>query len=58
MRGEGRFTDDLFLDRQTHAVFLRSPHAHADLLKVDASAARKMPGVLAILTGEDYAADG
>ena len=58
MRGLGRFTDDNFLDRQTYAVFLRSPHAHAKILGIDTSAAKAMPGVLEILTGEDYAADG
>ncbi len=58
MKGLGRFTDDNFMDRQAHAVFLRSPHAHAKILRVDVSAAKAMPGVLDILTGEDYAADG
>ena len=58
LQGQGRFTDDLFLDRQTYAVFLRSPHAHARLVRVDATAARQMPGVLAVLTGADYAAEG
>ena len=58
LQGQGRFTDDLTFDRQSYAVFLRSPHAHAKLLRVDATVAREMPGVIAILTGEDYAADG
>jgi carbon-monoxide dehydrogenase large subunit len=58
LQGQGRFTDDLVLDRQSYAVFLRSPHAHASLSNVDATAARAMPGVIAVLTGEDYAADG
>jgi carbon-monoxide dehydrogenase large subunit len=58
LKGQGRFTDDVFLDRQTHAVFLRSPHAHAAIRSIDASAAEAMPGVLAILTGDDYAKDG
>ena len=58
LQGQGRFTDDLTFDRQSYAVFLRSPHAHAKLLRVDATAAREMPGVIAILTGEDYAAEG
>ena len=57
MRGQGRFTDDVVLDRQAHAVFLRSPHAHADIVRIEASSAKQMPGVLAILTGDDYAAD-
>lgn len=58
LTGQGRFTDDLLLDRQAYAVFLRSPHAHADIVRIDVSAARQMPGVLEILTGTDYAADG
>jgi carbon-monoxide dehydrogenase large subunit len=57
LKGQGRFTDDVFLDRQTHAAFLRSPHAHAAILGIDASVAENMPGVLAVLTGKDYAAD-
>ncbi|MGP0092904.1 MAG: xanthine dehydrogenase family protein molybdopterin-binding subunit [Xanthobacteraceae bacterium] len=58
VRGAGRFTDDVALPGQTYAVFVRSPHAHARLLRVDAQAARACPGVLAILTGDDYTADG
>ncbi|MFX5668419.1 hypothetical protein ABTE14_19355, partial [Acinetobacter baumannii] len=42
---------------QTQAYFLRSPHAHATLNKVDTSKALAMPGVVAIFTGEDIAAD-
>jgi carbon-monoxide dehydrogenase large subunit len=56
--GKGRYTDDLQLPGQTTAVFLRSPHAHAAIRSIDATAARKAPGVLAVLTGEDVAADG
>jgi aerobic carbon-monoxide dehydrogenase large subunit len=58
VRGAGRFTDDVALPGQTYAVFVRSPHAHARLVRVDAQAARACPGVLAILTGDDYTADG
>jgi carbon-monoxide dehydrogenase large subunit len=58
MTGQGRFADDNFLDRQTHGVFLRSPHAHAIIKSIDTTTAAAMPGVLAILTGADYAADG
>ena len=56
--GKGRYTDDVTLPRQAYAVFLRSPHAHADIVRLDTTEAEKLPGVLAILTGEDYAADG
>ncbi len=43
---------------QAYAVFVRAPHAHADIVSIDTSAARGRPGVLAVLTGEDYVADG
>jgi carbon-monoxide dehydrogenase large subunit len=56
--GSGRFTDDINLPQQAHAYFLRSPHAHARLLGIDAAAAREAPGVLAIYTHEDVAAAG
>ena len=52
IQGMGRFADDVRLDRQTYAAFLRSPHAHADILSIDATRARALPGVLAVLTGE------
>jgi carbon-monoxide dehydrogenase large subunit len=55
--GKGKYTDDVTFHRQTHAHFLRSPHAHAVIKKIDISKARKMPGVVAIYTGEDIAAD-
>jgi carbon-monoxide dehydrogenase large subunit len=42
---------------QAHAAFLRSPHAHAEIVSIDLSAAKAMPGVVDILTGEDLAAD-
>ncbi|MBT5051506.1 MAG: xanthine dehydrogenase family protein molybdopterin-binding subunit [Rhodospirillaceae bacterium] len=56
--GKGRFTDDITLPQMAHGVFLRSPHAHADIVSIDTSAASAMPGVIAILTGADYEADG
>ena len=55
--GRGRYVDDLNRPGQAHAYFLRSPHAHATLNGIDAAAARAMPGVLAVLTGEELAAD-
>ncbi len=57
-RGAGRFIDDIELDGQAHAVFVRSPHAHADIAGIDRTAAAAMPGVLGVFTGEDLAADG
>jgi aerobic carbon-monoxide dehydrogenase large subunit len=56
--GKGRYTDDIVLQGQTWAVFVRSPHAHAAIRSVDASRALAAPGVLAVLTGDDVAADG
>ena len=56
--GQGAYTDDIDRPGQTYAVFVRSPHAHARIASVDTSAAAAMPGVVKILTGADYAADG
>ena len=56
--GRGRFYDDLKLADQLHAAIVRSPHAHADINGIDARAALQMPGVHAVLTGEDYRSDG
>jgi len=58
LTGNGHYVDDFNLMNQAHAIVLRSPHAHADITAIDKSAAEAMPGVLAILTGDDYAADG
>jgi aerobic carbon-monoxide dehydrogenase large subunit len=57
LTGKGRYTDDIVLPGMAYAAVLRSPVAHARLLKVDAAAARRMPGVLLVLTGADVAAD-
>src|SRR3990167_137969 len=57
LTGRGKYLDDFTLPGQCHAYVLRSPHAHARIGSVDASAAREMPGVLAVLTGEDWAAE-
>jgi carbon-monoxide dehydrogenase large subunit len=56
--GNGQYTDDLRIDGQLYAAFLRSPHAHAALRSVDVSAAREAPGVIAVLVGQDYLDDG
>ncbi len=59
LRGRGTYVDDIALAEPiAHAAFARSPHAHAKVIHVDASAARSMPGVLAVLTGEDWLAAG
>jgi len=52
--GNGRYTDDFNVDGQVYAAFLRSPHAHAILCAINTDAAREAPGVLAVLTGQDY----
>ena len=58
VQGLGRYSDDVNLARQAYAVVVRSTHAHARVRGIDASAALKAPGVLAVLTGADLAADG
>ena len=58
LTGQGRYVDDIALQRQCHAAMVLSPHAHADILSVDTSQAEAMPGVLAVLTGHDVEADG
>ena len=56
--GRGAYLDDLRFDGMVHAALLRSPHAHARITRLDVNAARSAPGVLAVLTGDDVAADG
>jgi carbon-monoxide dehydrogenase large subunit len=56
--GRGRFTDDIRLPGTLHAVFVRSPHAHARIRGIDVSAARGHPGVVAVYTGRDLADGG
>ena len=55
--GAGRYADDVQIANAAHASIVRSPHAHAKIKSIDTSAARKAPGVLAVLTGADVAAD-
>jgi carbon-monoxide dehydrogenase large subunit len=57
LTGKGNYTDDIVRPGQTWAAFVRSPHAHARIKKVRTEAARKAPGVVAVLTGADLAAD-
>ena len=56
--GKGNYVDDITLPNQSYAIFVRSLHAHAKIGKIDKSAAEKAQGVIAILTGDDVAADG
>ena len=58
VRGAGRYTADENLPGQVYAVMVRSPHAHARLRAIDTAKAKAVPGVLAVLTGADGAADG
>ena len=58
LTGRGRYYDDLKLADQLHASIVRSPHAHADIRSINTAAALAMPGVRAVLTGEDYRVDG
>jgi len=56
--GAGRYTDDMVVPGMKHAVFVRSPHAHAEIKKIDVKAAQAMPGVIGVLTGKELKADG
>jgi carbon-monoxide dehydrogenase large subunit len=56
LTGAGQYTDDISLPGQAYAAFVRSPHAHAVLKKINVEKARKAPGVLAVYTGADLAA--
>ena len=58
VRGAGRYTADENLPGQVHAVMVRSPHAHALIRTIAAEKALALPGVLAVLTGADFLADG
>jgi carbon-monoxide dehydrogenase large subunit len=57
LTGNGHYLDDMVLPRQTYASFVRSPHSHAKIRGIDTSAAKAAPGVVAIFTGADLAAD-
>jgi carbon-monoxide dehydrogenase large subunit len=58
LRGRGSYTDDAVPAAALHVAFLRSPHAHAAIGGIDTAAARALPGVVAVLTGADWVADG
>lgn len=53
LTGGAGFTDDLVFSGMLHGAILRSPHAHARIVRIDVSRAEKAPGVLAVITGED-----
>ncbi len=56
VEGRSSYTDDVVLPRMVHAVFVRSPHAHARIRSIDTSRAAKAPGVVRVFTGRDLAA--
>ena len=58
LRGTGNYVDDFNQPNQLHAFMVRSPHAHASITSIDCAEASAMPGVLTVLTGKEYAADG
>ena len=58
LRGGGRYIDDMVLPRMAQGYVLRSPHAHAKIRAIDATAAMASPGVLRVLTGADWQASG
>jgi carbon-monoxide dehydrogenase large subunit len=55
VEGRAAYTDDVVLPRMLHAVFVRSPHAHARIRSIDTSRAAKAPGVVRVFTGRDLA---
>jgi carbon-monoxide dehydrogenase large subunit len=55
LTGHGRYIDDIAVAGALHACFVRSPHAHARIVSIDAGAARELPGVVCIITGSDVA---
>ena len=58
LTGGGQFTDDINIDGQLYAAFVRSPHANAKITAIDTSAARNMDGVVAVYTGQDLVDKG
>ena len=58
LTGRGRFIDDIERARQVHAWIVRSPHAHARIVSIDTADAAAVPGVVAVFTHRDLAADG
>jgi len=57
LRGRGQFSDDFSFPGQAYAAMIRSPYAHARIVRIDSSSAGKMPGVLGVFTGADCFAD-
>ena len=57
LTGRGRYDDDIELPNMTYGYVLRSIHANAKINSLDATSAKGAPGVISVLTGDDYAAD-
>src|SRR5919107_5075508 len=55
MQGRGQYVSDMTLPRMGHVVYVRSPYAHARILGIDATDAKGMPGVIAVVTGAELA---
>src|SRR5437764_1599522 len=55
LQGRGLYVSDIELPRMAHVVFLRSPHAHAKIIGIDAAAAKRSPGIIAVVTGQELA---
>ena len=58
LTGRGQYSDDFMLPDMAYAAFVRSPHAHANILSLSTDKSAAMPGVLRVLTAEDWRADG
>jgi carbon-monoxide dehydrogenase large subunit len=56
MQGRGLYVSDMELPRMAHVVYLRSPHAHARIIGIDVAAAKRVKGVIAVVTGQELAA--
>jgi aerobic carbon-monoxide dehydrogenase large subunit len=56
LQGRGLYVSDLVLPRMVHVVYLRSPYAHAKIIAIDTAAAKRIPGVIAVVTGKELSA--
>ena len=54
-QGRAQYVSDVTLPRMAHVAFVRSPHAHARIMSIDTAAAKKAPGVIAVVTGAELA---
>jgi carbon-monoxide dehydrogenase large subunit len=58
LRGQGRFVEDVSVPGQLHGIVVRSPHAHAEIIRIDITTVRAMPGVHGVFTAADLEAEG